>query len=154
MRAIVALGGCAFVRIHINRIVRTRLHASLATNAALRTEIYDPVFALIHRRDRADRHARWLLAVIATRDLKNPAGVGIRSLFNILYPRAVHAERDLVFSLARNCTGVAPNALAIVYNEAVSHSRVLSGQTTLSHEAVRCLGVKLLKVIAVEPPRA
>jgi len=91
--------------------------------------------------------------MITTRHLKNPPRIGIASFFHVLHPCAVHTERDLVFSFARNCAGVAPNALAIVDNEAVSHSRVLSGQTTLSHEAVRCLGVKLLQVFVVELAR-
>src|SRR5258708_26704952 len=54
MRAEMALGSGAIVRIHIYRIVWTSLHASFAANAAVGIEIDNPIFALVHRRHRTD----------------------------------------------------------------------------------------------------
>jgi len=122
------LGGRAFVRIDVNGIVRARLHASLTANAALGTEVDDPVFPLVHRGNGTNRHARRVLAVIAAGHLKHAPGIGKRPLLHVLHPGAVHGERDMVFRLARDRAGVAANALAIVDDEPVFHPNFLQAR--------------------------
>src|SRR3977135_88516 len=80
MRAEMALGSRAIVRIHIYRIVRTSLHAGFAANAAVGIEIDNPIFALVHRSHRTNSDARRLLAMIATRDLKYTPRIGENAL--------------------------------------------------------------------------
>jgi len=122
MRAKVALRCRALIRINVNGIVGASLHAGLATDAAIRTEIDDTVFALVHRRDRADGHAWRLLAVIATSDLKHAPGVREYSFFHVLNPGAIHRERHVVLGFARNGASVAANALPVIDYESVSHA--------------------------------
>lgn len=121
VRAKVALRRGAFVWINVDGIVGTGLHAGFAADTAFRTEIDDAVSALVHRRDRADRDAGGILAVIATGDLKNAAGVREGSLLDIFHPSAVDAQWDMVFGLARDSAGVTADALAVIDDESVSH---------------------------------
>jgi hypothetical protein len=123
MRAEVALGGRAILGIHVNRIVRTSLHASLATDAALGIEIDDPVATLVHRGHGANGDARRLLAVVAARDLKDAARVGKDALLDVFDPGPVDSDRNLIFGLARHGAGVTANAFAIIDYEAVFHPR-------------------------------
>src|SRR5579863_2538383 len=110
-----------FVGIDVNGIVRAGLHAGLASNTSLGTEVDDTVFALIHRGDGADRDTGRILAMIAAGDLKDAAGIGERSLFDVLHPGAVHREGDVVLGLAGNGAGVTSDALAIIDDESVAH---------------------------------
>ena len=128
MRAEVALGGGAVVGIDVNGVVRARLHASFATDAALGVEIDDAVFALVHRGHRADRHAGRILAMIAARDLKDAASVGECSLLDVLDPGAIHGQGDVVLGLAGDSAGVTADALAVIDDESVSHSGSLFRQ--------------------------
>ena len=128
MRAEMALGGCTIVRVHINRIVRTGLHAGFAANAALGIEIDNPILALVHRRHRTDGDARRLLAMVAARDLKYAARVGVDAFLDILHPGTVHAHRHLVLGFARHRAGVTPDALAVIDYEAVFHPREFSAR--------------------------
>jgi hypothetical protein len=121
MRAEMALGGGAVVRIHVNRIVRTGLHAGFAANAALGIEIDNPVFALVHRRHGTDGDAGRLLAMVAACDLKYAARVGENAFLNVLDPGPVHAQRHIVLGFARHRTGVTTDALAVIDYEAVFH---------------------------------
>src|SRR5882724_2212789 len=122
MRAEVALRRRTFVRIDVDGIVGAGLHARLTADAAVRTEVDDTVFALVHRRDRTDGHARRILTVIATGDLEYAPGIGKDSVFHVLYPGAIHRERDMVFRFARDRAGVAADALPVIDDESVSHA--------------------------------
>ena len=124
MRAEVAFGGGAFVRIDVDGIVRASLHARFAADTALRTEIDDAVFALVHRRHGTDRHAGRILAMIAAGHLKNAARVGKRALLDVLHPGAIHREGNMILRLARHRAGVTADALAVVDDESVSHLEV------------------------------
>jgi hypothetical protein len=62
--------------------------------------------------------------MIAARYLKYAPGIRKDSLLHILYPGAVHGQRNMILRLACDCAGMAPNALAIVNNKAVSHSNL------------------------------
>lgn len=121
MRAEMAFGRGAVVRIHVNRIVWTGLHAGFAANAAVGIEIHDAIFALVHRGHGTDGDARWLLAVVAARDLKYAACVGENAFFDVLHPGPIYAQRHLVLGFARHCTGMASDAFAVIDYEAVFH---------------------------------
>ncbi len=60
--------------------------------------------------------------MIATSDLKNATGIGIRALFYIFHPSAIHAEGDVVFGFARDSAGMAADAVAVIDNESVFHA--------------------------------
>ena len=76
MGAEMTFGGCSLVRIDVDGVVRAGLHAGFAANTAFGTEVHDPIFALVHRRDRTDGHARRILAMIAAGHLEDAASVG------------------------------------------------------------------------------
>ena len=124
-----ALGRRTFIGIDINGIVGTGLHAGLASDAALRTEIDDAVFPLVHRRDRADGYARRILTVIAARHLKDASSVGECSLLDIFHPGAIHRERNMILRFAGHGASVTADALAVIDDESVSHSGVLGCAT-------------------------
>src|SRR5437899_2590752 len=65
MGAVVALRGGPRVRIDVERVVGTRLHARLAADAAIAVQVDDAVGSAIERDRRADRHARCRVAVVA-----------------------------------------------------------------------------------------
>jgi hypothetical protein len=121
MGAEVALGCGTVIGVHVDRVVGTGLHTSLAADAAFGIKIHDAIFTFVHRRDRANGYARRLLAMVAASDLEEPASVGIFALLNVLDPGAVHAQRHLVLGLAGDGASVAPNALAIIDDESVIH---------------------------------
>src|SRR5208282_1133453 len=131
MRAKMALGRGAIVRIHINRVVRTGLHAGLAANAAVGIEIDDPVLALVHRGHGTDGDAGRLLAMVAARNLKYAARVGENAFLDVLDPGPVHAHRHLVLGFARHRTGVTTNALAVIDYETVFHPLEISTGKTI-----------------------
>ena len=124
MRAEVALRRSAFVGIDINGIVWTGLHTGLAADAAFGAEIDDAVFALVHRGDRTDRHAGRIFTVVASGDLKDAPGVGIRSLLDILHPSAIYGKGNMVLGFAGHGAGMAANALAVIDDKPVSHPDV------------------------------
>src|SRR5579864_7291738 len=118
----VALRRGAFFGINVNGVVRAGLHAGFAADTSFRTEVDDPVLALVHRSNRTDRHARGILAMITSGHLKHAAGIRENALFHVLHPGAVHRERHMVLGLARHGTRVAADALPIVNDEPVSHA--------------------------------
>jgi hypothetical protein len=148
MGAEMALSSRAIVRIHVNRIVRTRLHAGLATNAPVRIEIDDPVLALVHRRHGTNRDARRFLAMVAAGDLKYAARIGEHALLHVLYPSPVHAHRHLVLGFARHRAGVTTDALAVIDYEAVFHPLDISTRRSQSYVGPRERGVTLLSLLA------
>jgi hypothetical protein len=137
MRAEVTLRRSALVGIDVDRIVGAGLHAGLASDAALGTEIHDAIFALIHRGDGTDSDARRIFAVIATRDLEDPPGIGEHALFHILHPGAVHAERNMVFGFTGHGACMAADALSVVDDKAVSHSGNLCWQNLLKRKSLQ-----------------
>lgn len=136
MRAEVTLRRRAVIRIDVNRVVRAGLHARLTTDAGFGTEIDDAVLSLVHRADRANRDARWLLAMIAASDLEDPPSVWELSFLNVLDPGAIYAHRNLIFSLAGDRAGMATDAPAIVDDKSVFHSEELWKKSALrvSHQ--------------------
>ncbi len=69
--------------------------------------------------------------MVAACDLKHAARVGEYALLNVLYPGPVHADRHLVFSLARHRAGVAPDALAVIDDESVFHPRKIDPEKSI-----------------------
>lgn len=59
--------------------------------------------------------------MVAARHLKNASRVGERPLLDVLHPRAVHREGNVVFRLARHRTSVTADTFTIVDDESVSH---------------------------------
>ena len=114
-----AFGGGVGFGVEIDRVVRAGLHAGFASDANGRVELDDAVIALIHGRDGTDAHAGRVGAMIAARHLKAAAHIGIRARLDILDPRAIHAQRHLILGLARGCTCVTSDALALVDEKSV-----------------------------------
>ena len=144
MRAEMAFRGGAIIRIHVNRIVGTGLHAGLAANAAVGVEIDDPVLALVHRGHRTDRDAGRLLAMIAARDLKYAARVWENALLDVLHPGPIHAYWHMVFGFARHRAGVASDAFAVIDYEAVFHPLECSTRSRQSYLGTFKRGVSVL----------
>jgi hypothetical protein len=119
--AVVALLGGVRVGVNIKRIIRTGLHAALATYAAVAVEIDDAVIAPEERRHRAYRYAGGIVAVIATKHAEVAARIRVLSLFYVFYPCAESAERNFIFRFAGDSAGVTSDALSVVYYKAVSH---------------------------------
>ena len=141
MCAIMALGGRPFVRIDINRVIGTGLHAGFAANTSFGTEVDNAILALVHRGHGTDRYAGRILAVVAARNLKDAPRIGKLALLHILDPGAIDGQRYVVFRLARYRASVATDALAVINDESVSHEWVglRIGPSTLTKESHLCL---------------
>ena len=63
--------------------------------------------------------------MVATEDGKCAAGVGPCTLFDVLDPRAVNTQGNLVFGLAGNRAGVTPDAHVLVYDKAIPQNVIL-----------------------------
>jgi len=85
--------------------------------------------------------------MIAALHGKNSAGTGEFSLFNVLHPGTIYADRQLVLLFARNGASVTSNALAIVDNEAVLHKKISPRKTPGTQRKI----LKLLFVIPGSP---
>ncbi len=73
------------------------------------------------RHRRANLDARRVVAVIAAQHGEMAPGIGINTLFDILDPGAVNAERDVVFFFARHRAGVAADAAMLIDEKTVAH---------------------------------
>src|SRR5205085_4822109 len=100
--AVVALRGGVRVRVDVERVVRTALHARLAADAPRAVEVDDAVGTPIERHRRADGDARRVVAVIAAQHGEVAARVGPGALLDVLHPRAKGSEGNLVLFLARH----------------------------------------------------
>src|SRR5262245_48607627 len=127
MRAEVALLSRVRVRIDVQRVVRTRLHAGFAADAAIAVEVHDAVIAAEQRGHWADGDARRVVAVIAAEHREEASRVWILALLDVLDPGSKGAERDFVFGFAGDRAGVTSDALAVVDDEAVFHLRSITG---------------------------
>ena len=81
--------------------------------------------------------------MIAARDLKATAHIGVRARLNIFDPRAVHTKRHLILRLARSRTGVTADALALINEKAVIRHRYAAcdGVTAFMIAVVKSVGV-------------
>ena len=97
VRAEVTFRDRVLARIDVDGVVRTGLHARFTSDTAIVVDVHNPVGALEHRRHGANMHTRRIGAVVATHHGKVAAHGGKFSDLDSLYPRAVHAERNIVF---------------------------------------------------------
>jgi hypothetical protein len=109
-------------RFHVKSVVWTRLCAGFAANAAPAVEIDDSIFTSKQRRHGTDLDTRSVSAMVTTHYRKQPARVGKRALFDVLYPSPVNTDRHFMLGLAGNSAGVAADALSVVDYEAKIHS--------------------------------
>jgi len=113
----------AKIVVQIQRIVRTRLHASTATDACVAIDIDDSVRPFRKRMDWANRNAWRIRAVITA--LHQEVALDMRELadFDILDRRAEDSDRHLVLGLASGRAGMAADASVVVDDKAVLHAR-------------------------------
>lgn len=121
MRTIIAFRGRMFGRFHIESVIRACLCARLTADTTAIVKIDDAVLSCKQCRDGTDLDARRIGAMVAAHNRKEPARVRKRPLLNVLDPRAIHANRNLVFRLACNSTGVAADTFSVVDYESKIH---------------------------------
>jgi hypothetical protein len=126
VRAIVALGSGVVVWIDVEGIIGAGLHAGLATDAAVVVKINDSVVPGIECLDRADLNAGGFRTVVASHHREDPPGIGKFSLFNLFHIGSVHADGNVVFTLAGRGACVTTDAFSIVNDKSVSHGKVAS----------------------------
>ena len=61
--------------------------------------------------------------MIATLHGEYATGVGEFPFFYVFDPRTIDADRQIVFLLTGDCTGMTADALAVVDNKAVIHAK-------------------------------
>ena len=97
-----------------DRVVRTRGHASFATNTNRFIEINDTVGAFEHRGCRTGGHTRCMRALIASRYLMRATHLRESAYIDVLDVRAGYRQRHQVFRLAGGCARVAADAARVV----------------------------------------
>jgi hypothetical protein len=121
MGAEIALGCRVVVGIDIQSIVRTSLHAALATDAAPVVEINDAIGPPVESARRTNFRARGVIAVIASHHAEVSGSMREFALFNMLDPRPENAHRYLVLFFARDRAGMASDTTVLIYDKTVSH---------------------------------
>jgi hypothetical protein len=121
MGAEVALGRGVVVRVDVQSIVGTSLHASLATDAAPVVEINDSVRSPVECAGGTDFRARRIIAMVAPHHSEMARSVRKLALLDVLDPSAKDTNRHLVFLFARDCAGVTPDTPVLVDDKSVSH---------------------------------
>ena len=101
-------------RIDVDGVVWTRRHTCLTADTARAVEVHYAVRALEHGRRGAYLHARRVGALVAAGDLEVPANVRVSPDLDLLDVRAIDAQRNVVFLLARDGAGMTADALAVV----------------------------------------
>jgi hypothetical protein len=107
------------VRINVERVVGTSLHARLATNAPTGIKINNTIFSLIESCGRTDLDTRRSIAVITTIDKKIAARIGEFATLNVLDPGTVDPDGDIVFRFTGDGTGMTADTLALVDHKGV-----------------------------------
>jgi hypothetical protein len=121
MRAEIALGRSVVVGINVESIVRTSLHASLATDAEPVVEINDTVRPPVQGAGGTDLGARRVIAMVAPHHPEVARAVGKLTLFDMLHPSAKYAHRHLVLLFAGDRAGMTPNTPILIDDKSVSH---------------------------------
>jgi hypothetical protein len=85
-------------------------------------EIDDAITAAKQCNRRTNLYARSIVAMIASQYSEMAPSIGISAFFNVLYPSAIHAERNIVFFLASHRAGVTADAPVLIDDEPVTHS--------------------------------
>ena len=130
MAAEVALLSGVILRVDEDRVVRARRDARLAADADRLVEVDEPVGALIHRRGRARRDARGVLAHIAAGDLERPARLREEADVHRFHVRTGHADGDLVLGLTCSRARMAADAQGLIEHlRPLRRASIRSGQT-------------------------
>ena len=119
--AIVALGGGMGFRVHIDGVIGAGLHTSLAANADTAVELYNSIVPLVHGSHGANTDTGGIGAMIAARHLKKAARVGKLPFFDIFDPGPAYSERNFIFRLTGDTTGMTTNTSPIVDDKAKIH---------------------------------
>jgi len=117
----IALGRCVAVWVNVERVIRTGLHATLASNAAPAVKIDDAVCATVECSRRTDFDAWRRITMIAAHHAEVPAGVRELTFFDVLYPGAKYPDRHLVLLFARHRAGMTANTSILVDYKAIAH---------------------------------
>ena len=126
MGVIVALGGCAGLRVDVKRIIRASLHARFAADAAIIVEINDAIITDEECLCRADSYTGRIGAMVAAGHGKHAPGIRKNALFGLFHEGAIDTNGHIVFRFASYRAGVAANAFAVVYNKSKFHVVVFS----------------------------
>jgi hypothetical protein len=97
------------------------LHAGLTADASLAVEIDDAVGSAEKRDGRADLDAGGVIAVIAAQNAEMPPHIRIAAFLNVLNPRAIYSDRNVVLFFASDGAGVTADAAVVIYEKAVAH---------------------------------
>lgn len=121
MRAEIALGSRVFFRVDVECVVRARLHARFAAYTESVVEVDDAVGPLEKCNSRTDFDAGSIVAVIASENTEVKAGVRERPLFDVLYPRTIHTDGNIVLFLAGHGAGMTADTARLIDEESVTH---------------------------------
>jgi hypothetical protein len=109
------------IGINVQGIIRTGLHAGFAADTSLVIKIDNTVPAAKERHRRTYLDTWRFVAVIAPENGKVTARLGKDPLFNVLHPRAMYTDGDIVLFLAGNRAGMTTNATILIDDKAVPH---------------------------------
>ena len=121
MGAVIAFRGRVGVRIDVERVVGTGLHAGFAADAAAVIEIDDAVGAAKQRAGRADFNAGGIVAMVAPQDAKVAPGMRELAFFYVFDPRPKNPDWNIVLFLAGHRARVAANAAILIDDKPVAH---------------------------------
>jgi hypothetical protein len=117
----VALCRRVAIRVDIKSVVRARLHAGLATDAALVVEVDDAIVPAKKRHRRTDLDARSIVAVVAAKHGKVAPGLWINALLDILHPGPIHSDGDVVLFFACHRASMTADATVLIDDKSVAH---------------------------------
>lgn len=100
--------------IDVPHSVGTGRHAVSTADAPVWVDIDYPIRTFDAGIDRTDCHTNGLFTVIAEDGQEEFLGVRILSFLHFFDPRSPHTERNVIFTLASQRTGIAPDALSQV----------------------------------------
>src|SRR5262249_39058673 len=96
----VAFGSRVVHRVHVDGIVRTRLHARLTADTSIVIDVDDTIWALVHRACGTDVDARRFGAMVAAENRKVPPRRGELPDLDVFDPGAEHSQGNIVLGLA------------------------------------------------------
>jgi hypothetical protein len=126
MRAKIALSGGVVAGIDIESVIRTSLHAGLATDTSPVIEINDSIGTPVKSASRTNFRAGRIIAVIASHHPKMPRCMREFTLLDVFHPSPKNTPRHLVFLFASDRAGMTPDATVLIDNKTVSHLSTFS----------------------------
>jgi hypothetical protein len=123
---VVALRSRIVVRINVERVIRTGLHARFASDATVIVKIDDAVITCVQGLNRADFNTWGIRAMITSHHGEDPSGIRKFSFFYLLNIGSVYADRNVVFTFTGRCACMTTDALSVVNNKSVSHGKEAS----------------------------